>query len=153
MKNVDMLIKDFSEKYESFLIGCDAIEEEERWNIDFCGEMEAFYANDMTSIILRLIASDGDISQKEVDYLNEAFGFDYTLEELIEVYENCGENIDEAFDENFENGITQLRRINPKLADTYRELLALICLIIIESDGIVAEAEIDEIKRLKALCD
>ena len=59
----------------------------------------------------------------------------------------------QAFDENFENGITHMRKINSKLADAYKELLSLICDIIIESDGVIADSEVEEVKRLKAMCE
>ena len=59
-------------------------------------------------------------------------------------------DIGHAFDENFENGITYMRKINAKLADAYKELLSLICEIIIESDGVIAESEIAEVKRLNS---
>ena len=153
MGNNNYAIDSFKMKYESFLIGCDAIEEMDLWDKETLGEMDAFYANDLTSIIIRLIAVDGKITSKEVEYLNETFGFEYTIEELIDVYDSCKDDIGQAFDENFENGITYMRKINAKLADAYKELLSLICEIIIESDGVISESEISEVKRLKALCD
>jgi len=153
MGNMNNIIDSFKMKYESFLIGCDAIEEMDLWDKETLGEMDAFYSNDLTSIIIRLIAVDGKITSKEVEYLNETFGFEYTIEELIDVYDSCKDDIGQAFDENFENGITYMRKINAKLADAYKELLSLICEIIIESDGVISESEISEVKRLKALCD
>ena len=153
MKNVEMYIDSFKMKHESFLIGCDSIEEMGLWDKDALGEMDVFYSNDLTSVIIRLIATDGKITQKEVDFLNETFDFEYTLDELIYVYNSCKDDIGHAFDENFENGITYMRKINAKLADAYKELLALICEIIIESDGVIAESEIAEVKRLKAMCE
>ena len=153
MKNVEMYIDSFKMKHESFLIGCDSIEEMGLWDKEALGEMDVFYSNDLTSVIIRLIATDGKITQKEVDFLNETFDFEYTLDELIDVYNSCKDDIGHAFDENFENGITYMRRINAKLADAYKELLSLICEIIIESDGVIAESEIAEVKRLKAMCE
>ena len=153
MKNVDTYIESFNLKYEMFLNGCDSIEEMQLWDKDLLGEMDAFYSNDISSVIIRLIASDGNITSKEVDYFNETFGFEYTIDELVEIYDSCKDDIGHSFDENFENGITYMRKINPKLADAYKELLALICAIIIESDGIVADEEIAEVKRLQAMCD
>lgn len=153
MKNIETYTDSFKMKYEAFINGCDSIEEIEQWDKEALGEMDVFYTNDLTSVIIRLIAVDGNISQKEVDYLNKAFGFEYTLDELVEVYENCIDNIDEAFDENFENGITYMRKINGKLADAYKELLYMICDIIINSDEVVSSAEIDEVKRLKEMCE
>ena len=153
MKNIEKYIESFKTKYESFINGCDSIEEMELWDKEKLGEMEAFYANDLTSVIIRLIAVDGQISQKEVDYLNESFGFGYSLAELTEVYENCIDNIDHSFDENFENGISYMRQINDNLADAYKELLSTVCEIIINGDGVVTPAEIDEVKRLKEMCE
>ena len=75
------------------------------------------------------------------------------LEELKELYNSCKEDIGHSFDESFENGITYMRSVNKSLADAYKELLSLICEIIIESDGVVSEEEIAEVKRLKAMCD
>ena len=56
------------------------------WDKEALGEMDVFYSNDLTSVIIRLIATDGKITQKEVDFLNETFDFEYTLDELIDVY-------------------------------------------------------------------
>ncbi len=153
MENIEMYIDSFKMKHESFLIGCDSIEEMGLWDKEALGEMDVFYSNDLTSVIIRLIATDGKITQKEVDFLNETFDFEYTLDELIDVYNSCKDDIGHAFDENFENGITYMRKINAKLADAYKELLALICEIIIESDGVIAESEIAEVKRLKSMCE
>ena len=153
MKNVEMYIDSFKMKHESFLVGCDSIEEMGLWDKEALGEMDVFYSNDLTSVIIRLIATDGKITQKEVDFLNETFDFEYTLDELIDVYNSCKDDIGHGFDENFENGITYMRKINAKLADAYKELLSLICEIIIESDGVIAESEIAEVKRLKAMCE
>ena len=153
MKNIDMYIESFNTKYELFLNGCDSIEEMELWDKEALGEMDAFYYNDLSSVIIRLIASDGNISSKEVNYFNETFGFEYTVKDLTDVYNSCKEDIGHSFDEKFENGITYMRKINPKLADAYKELLALICKIIIESDGIVSDEEVVEVERLKAMCE
>ena len=152
MKNVEMYIDSFKMKYESFLIGCDSIEEMGLWDKEALGEMDAFYSNDLTSIIIRLIASDGKITHKEVEYLNKTFGFDYSLQELKYVYESAKDCLEHSFDENFENGISYMRKINTKLANAYKELLSMICEIIINSDGVITHEEIVEIEKLKNIC-
>ena len=121
------------------------------WDVERLGEMDVFYSTDLCSVILRLIAVDGTITAREVDFLNETFGFEYTLEELVEVYDNCKEDIDHSFDEAFEKGISLMRGISPKLADAYKELLSIVCDIIICSDGVISESERAEVQRLKAL--
>lgn len=152
MNNVEKCVESFKLKYELFLNGCDSIEELGLWDKDAYGEMDVFYTNDLVSVIIRLIAADGKITQKEVAYFNETFGFDYTLAELQDVYDVCKDDIGHAFDENFENGISVMRKINAKLADAYKDLLGLVCEIIINSDGVVAESELAEVTRLKAMC-
>jgi hypothetical protein len=150
MANAEKYINLFHKKYEQFLAGCDSVEELERWNTSYYGDMDVFYTNDLVSVIISLIASDGEISQREVAYLNEAFGFDMTLEALIAVYENSPEAIDNTCNETFASGIDRLETINPKLAEAYRELLSLICDIIMESDGVITEKEVAKAKALKA---
>lgn len=151
MKRIDALTEEFKSKYEKFLIGCDAIEELNQWDKEENGEMDVFYQNDLVSVILRLIAADGEISDGETEYLNRNFGFEYSTEELIDIYKSCEEEVSHSFDEQFENGITLMRSINEKLADAYKELLNLICDIIIESDEVIAPEEIEEAKKLKEL--
>ena len=151
MKKIDLLTEEFKSKYERFLIGCDAIEELDQWDKEAHGEMDVFYQNDLVSVILRLIAVDGEIGAKEVEYLNEIFGFDYSLDELVDVYESCEDNIDRSFDEIFKNGVTVMRSINEKLANAYKELLELICDIIIASDENIAPEEMIEVGKLKKL--
>ena len=151
MTKLDIYTQSFKTKYEAFVIGCDSIEEMELWDKEKHGEMDVFYANDLTSIIIRLIASDGKITHKETEYLNTSFGFDYTVNELCEVYESNADILDRSFDESFENGISYMRAINGKLADAYKELISLACDIIVESDGVVADAELAEVRRLNAL--
>ncbi|MBO5702282.1 MAG: hypothetical protein J6S71_07560 [Clostridia bacterium] len=153
MKNLQSLIDAFEMAHESFIIGCDSIEEMGLWNKNEYGEMEAFYSNDLVSVIIRLIATDGKITDKEVAYLDEIFGFQYDTDELREVYNCCQDDIGNSFDEAFENGITILRGINEKLANTYKRLLGLVCEIIIECDGVISASEAEEVKKLKAMCD
>ena len=101
--------------------------------------------------LLRVIVADGKISEKEVEYLNRNFAFDYTVESLAEVYDNCRAAIGESFDEKFKNGVECMKSINAKLAGLYTELLGTICDILIASDGEISLDEIQEAQRIKAL--
>ena len=151
MGNIDSLTKAFQVQYERFLLGCDAIEETGAWDRDKFGGMGAFFENDLVSLILRLIASDGKISGKDVEYLNRNFAFDYTVERLAEVYDNCRSEIGESFDEKFKKGVEWMKNINVKLAALYGELLGIICDILIASDGEISPEEIKEVQRIKSL--
>lgn len=65
------------------------------------------------------------------------------------IYKSCEDNIDRFFDEIFENDVTVMRVINEKLANAYKELLELICDIIIASDDVIELVEIEEAQRKK----
>ena len=142
----------FKGKYERFLTGCDAIELEGGWDVATYGEMETFYMGNLISVILRLIVVDGAVSEREAAALNDLFGFDYSAEELAEVYAVCADNLGEHFDRLFSEDVDMLERINPRLAEAYKELLLLICAIVSESDGLVTSSERCEVERLRQLC-
>ena len=149
MKDLHLLTESFKTKYESFITGCDSIELDEVWDKTEYGEMDVFYENELLSVILSLIIPDGKISDEEVKYLNDNFGFFYTVGELKNVYLNCGEEIENYFESNFQAGYEKIKTINGKLAAAYKELFELICQIISESDGVVSEEEKQAIAELK----
>ena len=151
MNRLQALTEEFKGKYERFLIGCDALEELGLWDKGAHGEMDVYYENEMLGVILRFITADGNVSRREVEYLDRCFGFDYTADKLKELYANCEEEIAHIFDERFENGLGVMRALNEKLADAYKELLGIVCDIIIGSDGFVAPAEIALAREMKAL--
>lgn len=151
MESVDVLTKGFKAKYESFLIGCGSVEELGGWDKEAFGEMDVFFENDLMGMILRLIATDGEICGKEVEYVNKNFGFNHTVESLKFAYENCQEMLEDSFDENFKKGYLRMEKINAKLAATYKDLLGTICDIVIASDDEIAPEEIEEAKRIKTL--
>ena len=139
----------FRHNYEKFLIGCDAMEEERLWNKEKLGEMDAYFANEILCVIVRLIASDGTIVPDEVDYLNRALGFDYTVNELHAVYEENGEQINRMFDRKIEASVKVLRAARPDIADSYVAMLQSIRDIIIASDEVITEEEKRDAEQLK----
>ena len=153
MKRIDALTEEFKTKYEKFIIGCDSLEDVEAWDKEELGEMDVYYENEIISIIVGLIVSDGEIGSKEVEYLNKNFGFEYTAKDIYDIYECCDDEFDDYFDENFENGLSLMRSVNSKLADAYKELLRLICSIILESDGVATDEELEELERMRNLID
>ena len=151
MENLKECAEDFKLMHERFLIGCDSIEEIGAWDLDTYGEMDAYYSHDLVSIIVRLIVADGNITYNEVKYLNDMFGFEYTVEELATIYRDNGDAIDAIFDEGAKNGLNLMRSINEKIADAYFDLIVAVCDIIIASDGVIASAEIELARKIKAL--
>lgn len=141
MNKLEILTESFKTKYESFITGCDSLELADKWDKDLNGEMDVFYENELVSVILSLIVADRRISEGEVRYLNESFGFSYTVDALEDVCFNMGDEIEHYFETRFRSGYAMLKEINEKLAGAYRELFGLICEIIARSDGIVSDAE------------
>lgn len=153
MAEIDELSTQFQQKFDQFLLDCNVMEQDGRWDTEELGEVEAFYTNDLMSVILRLIASDGTFTEKEVAYFDRDFGFQYTPDELSAIYESCSKDIENAFRSNFEDGLARLRELDPSLAASYGELVNLICKIISESDGVVASDELEEINALAQMVD
>lgn len=141
----------FRLKHEKFLICCDSIEEMGLWDKEAYGEMDVFYSTDLMSVIIRLIAADGAITEAEVRYINDIFGFSYSVEELQAIYADCGEGIEAVYDEGMASGFAVMQGISDKLAAAYKELLGLICDIVMESDGVVAAPEAAMVQKLKTL--
>ena len=150
MDNLQAKADGFKLLYEKFLTGCDAFEEENLWNKDNDGEMEAFYFNDIMCVILRLVSADGVFAREEADYVNNVFGFRYTPEELAELYRVQGEDIDAHVLRGVPEGYRKLETLCPELAELYRQLLLQVCDVMSESDGSVHETEKKLIADLKA---
>lgn len=151
MNRIKILSEGFKLKYEKFLAGCDSLEEINCWDKESLGEMEVYYVSDLTGAIVRLIAADGNFAQSEADFINDVFGFNYSVSELKEIYEGFGEDVDSIFNEEMSNGISKMKSINEELAEAYKDLLHTVCDIVIASDGVVSAPEVELATRLKTL--
>ncbi len=143
--------EEFANVYDYFLRTTDSLGKTEIWNAEELGDMDSFYSNYLLTAITRIVAVDGKVTQKEVDYLNVSFEFDYTVETLTEIYEHCVDGLEVPFDQYLYEGIDKLTEIDAKLSETYKKLIAIACDIISESDGVVGAAEIAEAKRIKEM--
>ena len=147
MKNYS---EEFKFKFERFMTGCDSLEEAQAWDKEAFGEMDVYYTNELVSIAIRLISSDGRFSGGEAQFMEDMFGFECTPSQLEDIYENCEDNLETMFDEGSANGFTLMKNINEKLADAYKELVALVCEIVMEADGSVVKAEMAVAEKIKA---
>ena len=68
MSKLNAYSESFKVGYEKFLIGCDAQEEMDGWDTETDGEMEGYYSNILVSVVMKLMASDGVFTEKEVEY-------------------------------------------------------------------------------------
>ena len=138
----------FRLKYEQFVRACEAAEAEGRWDTAERGGMEGCYFNIILGVLLHLIITDGNVAEREVESLNRNFGFDYTVESLLELYYSVGEEIEENYLANAEEGLSLLAGIDSALADDFRSLLALICEILAESDEGISEPELAALRKV-----
>ncbi len=151
MKKIDELTDSFKTRLDTFTIGCDSIEEIELWNKEESGELDVFCLNEFVSTILRLVAADGVINEKETEYVNKNFGFSYTADELRDIYENCQFVINDSFEERIREDIQLVSGVNAKLGEEFKELISLICGIIAESDSAISAEEQKEIDSIEAV--
>ena len=151
MNNLDISAENFQIKFDKFLMSCEAVENATLWDEDTYGTMEDYYAELLVSTILRTITADGWVSDREVNYLNQLFGFSYDGGELEQVYDGCSDMLaSENFDGDLKDGIARLRETSARLADDFVDLIELVCDIIIHSDEFVTDEEREEMTRIKA---
>ena len=154
MFSLQELSDGFKIQYEKFIHGCDALEQKGEWDVIADGQMEAYYLNDMMCTIVLLISADGEFSEDEAKYVNDAFGFRYSAAELKELYRTNGSDIRNMLENEIPAGYRKMKLINEELAEHYRNMLFQICDIISQSDGIVHIAELKQIDAIKkALAD
>ena len=152
MNELDISAESFQLKFDKFLMGCEAVGGATLWDDDTYGAMEDYYAELLVSTLLRTITADGWVSDREVAYLNQLFGFDYDSGELEQVYDGCSDMLgSECFDKELTDGIRRLRECSEPLANAFLELIDLVCDIIARSDGFVTEEEKTEIERIRNL--
>lgn len=135
-------------QYEKFVTGCEALEAEKKWDAAELGSMEAYYLNDVMSVILHLISADGQFSEQEARFVADTFGFQYTPAELADLYRIQGEDIDRFFREDVPEGYRKIKGLNSSLAEHYKALLLQACELAAASDGVVA-VEVRQIEALK----
>ncbi len=150
MFSLQELSEGFKLQYDKFLHGCDALEENGEWDVPADGEMEAYYLNDIMCAIVLLISADGEFSENEANYVNDAFGFRYSAQELKELYKTNGSDISNMLENEILAGYRKMKAINAKLADHYRNMLYQICDIIAKSDGIIHVSETKKLEAIKA---
>ena len=147
-RDIDRLTEEFRLNYDRFVHACDAAEAEGRWNTEELGEMEGTCFNAILGVLLHLIITDGNVAARETEVLNRAFGFDYTVESLLELYYSVGTEIEKNCLDNAKECLALLKGIDGDLAAEFVGLLNLICSIAAESDEGASEAELDAIRSL-----
>lgn len=143
----------FQTKVEAFLEASESLQERGLWEEEEYGNVQAYYVNDLVCIIARIIAADGQITERETELLGEVFGFDYSPEELEEVYEICMDSISDMFETGVNEAYQLLKDMDMDLADSYKELILLAGQVAMDSDDMIMStaAEREEVRKLQEL--
>ena len=146
--NLDSLTEEFRKRYDGMAQLCAEAEEAGRWDTEADGSMEGYAFAALSGAILSLIVSDGNVGERETDYLNRTFGFDYTVDDLLSLYRFSARDLRENAVSNVGEAVRTLRASDEKAAEAFRALLTLACRIIAESDDGLLEEESDLIRQL-----
>lgn len=139
--------------YKELLFKFDVAEASLDWDTESFGKLYVYYEDILISSVLALIVSDGDIHEKELNFLNNAFDLTYTLEDLKEAYQRRLHIIENILDEDPEDDVKHLAELDKDLAGDYKKILAEAIHRIIESDGIIrSEERVKAEKILDDLC-
>lgn len=148
-ETLDNLTRQFRNMYDSMVQTCASAEEAGRWDTDRNGSMEGYAFAALSGAILSLLVSDGNVGERETAYLNSAFGFDYTVDDLLGLFRFSAKDLKENAVPNVKAAVLSLEEADADTANAFRTLLKLACRIISESDDGVLEAEEALIRRLE----
>ena len=148
-ETLDNLTRQFRDTYDSMAGACASAEEAGRWDTDQNGSMEGFAFAALSGAILSLLVSDGNVGERETAYLNSAFGFDYTVDDLLGLFRFSAKDLRENAVPNVKEAVLALEEADAAAAGDFRTLLKLACRIISESDDGVLEVEEALIRRLE----
>lgn len=143
----------FRTNVEAFLEACEVLQANGLWEEAEYGNIQAYYVNDLVCIITRIIAADGKITESETKLLGDVFGFDYSVEELQEVYDICAEYIAELFDTGVSEAYGMLKEKDENLAMNYKELMIEAGNVAMDSDNMImiSEKEKEAVQKLQEL--
>lgn len=140
-----------NKKYEDFIDACDRREESKNWNVEERGQMEMYISNELTCILLRLSAADGEIGEKETEFINAVLGTTYSVKEMKAVYDEMQDAIQNYSAEGIIADLASLKEEFPEMAADYAVIVCEACELLVASDGVISEDERQEaIKLMKA---
>lgn len=149
MNKFNEYVNGYKLKLEKLIICCDGLEEDNNWNLEEFVEMDSYLINELMSVVLPLIAVDGKISEREVEYVNRIFGTEYSLPDLRVICMDV-EDVDyKEIDERIRETSELLKVINKELEESYRDMYVALCELIEVSDLNLSVEEEDFLVSLK----
>ena len=135
---------DFKFQWERFLNGFDSLEEIGKWDIDEHGEMETFCENILVCILVKAVFSDREVTQPEIDAINDMFGFKLdinTVSQIIGIMDSEKNDILDDPKATFD----LIKTANEKIYNEFKELVCAACQMVMESDGIATSVEVEKL--------
>lgn len=139
----------FQSQYKNFKEMCEVSDACDSWDEAANGLIEDWALNDLFALALHFIAVDGQIDAGEVEAFNTCLGYDYSKDELCELYEIASDIIDYGVEERLKEDLMTLEQYDTHLSAAFEGMVLTLLEILAESDGIEGYAETQEINRLK----
>jgi uncharacterized tellurite resistance protein B-like protein len=144
---------DYNRVLYAFIGKCDELEAQKRWDVEQDGQMEAYFQNVLYCIVLRIASADGKFTKEERKYLHEIFDTPEDEDSVRDLFIECGDSVDEMFNTQIDDSIKKLEGKDPETADLFKNLIYLICEIVVASDESLAGAEKELVERIKRYLD
>ena len=97
--------------------------------------------------------TDGKFTKEERKYLHEIFDTPEDEDSVRDLFIECGDSVDEMFNTQIDDSIKKLEGKDPETADLFKNLICLICEIVVASDESLAGAEKELVERIKRYLD
>ncbi len=146
---LNCLSADFKTRYDAFALGCENADRDGHWNTEENGPIEGYAFSALTGAILSLMVADGNVGERETEYLDRTFGFDYSVDDLLALFRFSARDLRENAVANVKDAAEKIHLADEALAGSFAELLSLACRILSESDDGVQTAESDLIRSLE----
>ena len=100
-----------------------------------------YFESDVFGAILQVMSVDGVFERPEAEVLNALFGTQYTPRELSDMYQSAKPTLQAYLNEDSDDALTLLQKIDPNMAESYRNLILEACRIVSLSDGVAEKSE------------
>ncbi len=131
----------FKEKYEAFLDRCDASEDMQAWNEEKYGPIDICVENDLFSLALYIIGTDGSVTAREVEAFNSCLGYEMSAEELQTIYQANAELIGGNVVSNIRGDLMTIESYDTHIGEAFEGIVLELCKLMSEADGILTEEE------------
>ena len=148
-RTVEAELSSFITQFDSFILACDAQEEDCEWDTEEFGPMAAYFQADLSAVVLHLISADGQFEEAEAEVFNRMFDTQMSADDLAETFNSTDNAITDYCDGEAQDALETLAGYDCGLDDAYRDLLLSACDVISLCDGVAEGEEAELIARFR----